>query len=157
MKKMNSDLIMIGNLVVDVGIFYQLTKIAKAMEILTEPQKAATIEILWLINNKPTGMDNMIFKAGETKKAVLKINDKFGNPAKVDGLPKWGSSNESLLSIVVAEDGMSADVTSLGGMGLLELQVSADADMSDGVKDIFGKADVEVIAGDAEVLELSFQ
>lgn len=98
---------------------------------------------------------NMFQKVTEAKKFAVKITDRFGNDAKVDGVPAWASTNESLVDIAVSADGLSAVVTPKGPLGALKLQVKADADLGEGVKELLGEADLELVAGDAEVLALS--
>ena len=74
-----------------------------------------------------------------------------GNPAKVDGAPQWSVSDEALLELQVAEDGMSATVTAKGPLGIGQVLLKADADLGEGVKEITGLLDVEVIASEATV------
>lgn len=72
-----------------------------------------------------------------------------GNPAVVDGVPVWGTSDETILSVVAAEDGLSAVVTTVGPLGLAQVSVSVDADLGEGVKPLVGTLDVSVIASEA--------
>lgn len=57
-----------------------------------------------------------------------------GKPAKLDGIPVWTLDGTG--SIVVAEDGLSADVVSADSPGVSNWSVSADADLGDGVSTI---------------------
>lgn len=79
----------------------------------------------------------------------IKLVDKFGNPAAVDGAPVWTLTNPALGSLVVAEGGLSAEFIPAGAVGSLVVQVSADADLGEGVKTIFGELPVDLLAGDA--------
>ena len=72
-----------------------------------------------------------------------------GNPAVVDGTPVWASSDEAVVSVVAAEDGLSAVATTVGPLGLAQVSVAADADLGDGVKPIVGTLDISVIASEA--------
>ena len=103
---------------------------------------------------KPIG-GSMFQKVTEAKKFAIKIVDKFGNDAKVDGAPAWASSDDSLVDIAVDADGMSAVVTPKGQVGSLAVQVKADADLGAGVVDLLGEVDLELIAGDAESISIS--
>ena len=72
-----------------------------------------------------------------------------GNPAQVDGVPVWLSSNEAVVTVVAAEDGMSAVATTVGPIGEAQVPVSADADLGEGVKPIVGTLDITVIGSEA--------
>ena len=78
-----------------------------------------------------------------------------GNPASIDGSPVWNSSDETVVTVVVAADGMSADVITTGKLGTVQVNVSADADMGGGVKSIAGTLDIEVKASEAVILEIN--
>lgn len=94
-------------------------------------------------------------KVTKKKKYSVVALDAKGNVAKIDGAPKWAVTDESLATIVVAEDGMSAEVTPVGPLGSYKVQAKADADlMPDVEKDILAEADVELVAGDATELRL---
>jgi hypothetical protein len=72
-----------------------------------------------------------------------------GNPARVDGAPSWEASDQSILALAVADDGMSADIVTVGPLGSCQVKVTADADLGSGVRSITGVLDVEVIAAEA--------
>ena len=72
-----------------------------------------------------------------------------GNPAKVDGNPVWYSSDESVLTVEADATGLKAYVISTGKLGTAQVNVKADADIGDGVKEIVGTLDVEVQASEA--------
>lgn len=71
-----------------------------------------------------------------------------GNPARVDGVPVWTSSDPSIVSLIVAEDGLSAQAVS-GALGSAQITVSADADLGEGVREILATLDIEVHAAEA--------
>lgn len=85
-------------------------------------------------------------------KMVLKIVNKAGLPAKVDGLPKW-SVDEKLASLVVAEDGMSAVITALAA-GIALVQVTADADLGEGVKELLCSKAYEITDDEAASMSI---
>lgn len=94
-------------------------------------------------------MANPTLAAGRAKTISVVINDKKGNPASVDGMPQWSSSDDALVSLTPSEDGMSATVVSLGATGTVQISVSADADMGEGVRTMTGSALIDVMAGEA--------
>lgn len=97
----------------------------------------------------------MFLKVSQKAKISIAIKDKFGNAAKVDGVPAWALSDDSLGSIQVEADGMSGLFEPKGPIGSLKVQVKADADLGEGVKEILGELSLDLMAGDAEVVELS--
>lgn len=97
----------------------------------------------------------MNLKVSQKVKLVLEIKDKGGNPALVDGAPLWSLTDPSLGDVVPAEDGLSAVLTPKGGLGSCVVQVSADADLGEGKKDILGELPVDFLAGDAAVISIS--
>lgn len=96
----------------------------------------------------------MFQKVTEPKKFAIKVTDRFGNIAQTDGPPAWAPTDETLAEVAVAADGMSAIVTPKGPVGSLKLQVNADADMGEGVKPLLGELDLDLVAGDAEVISI---
>lgn len=78
---------------------------------------------------------------------VLNITNNRGQPAPVDGIPVWASSDETVLKVTPADDGMSAVVDTVGA-GTARISVSADADVGTGVSTITGVSeDVNVTIG----------
>lgn len=87
--------------------------------------------------------------------ASVAFFDKGGNPAQVDGLPKWGVSDESIASLEVAADGMSAKATALKS-GSFKFVGTADADLGEGVKQLaFESEEIVVLAGEAVRVQLT--
>lgn len=87
--------------------------------------------------------------------ASVAFFDKGGNAAKVDGLPKWGVSDESVASLKISEDGMSAEATALKA-GSFKFVGTADADLGEGVKPLaFESEEIVVLAGEAVMVKLS--
>ncbi len=93
----------------------------------------------------------------DVQKVSLAIAPKSaaGNPAPVDGVPTWSSSDESVLVLTVSDDGLSAEAETTGKLGTAQVNVSADADLGDGVKTIAGVLDIEVKASEAVTLDIS--
>ena len=86
-------------------------------------------------------------------KVTVKPLTAKGNPAPVDDAPGWSISDPAIASLVVAPDGLSADVIA-GGVGIVVVTVSADADLTAGVREIVGTLDVTVVAAEAASLTL---
>jgi len=73
-----------------------------------------------------------IFKDAAGNNPSLTITNAAGAPAAVDGAPVWGSSDDTVLSVVAAADGMSAEIRTVG-TGTARISGSADADLGSGV------------------------
>ena len=96
----------------------------------------------------PKGPFMFTLPSDKTASASLSYVDDKGNPAKVDGAPVWSSSDEAVLTVVAADDGMSAVVTPVG-LGNAQIRIDADADLGAGVESLTTLADVEVVGGKA--------
>lgn len=81
--------------------------------------------------------------------------DANNQPAQVDGIPVWSVSDDSVLALTVADDGMSGVVSSKGVVGVSQLSISADADMGQGVRSLVSLADFEIVANEAVTANVS--
>lgn len=81
--------------------------------------------------------------------------DKRGNPAEVQGPPVWTSSDESVVGLQVADDGLSATAVAAGPIGVAQVSVAADADLGDGVSTITGLLDIQTVAGTATTIDIA--
>lgn len=93
----------------------------------------------------------LILTTEQKVKVTVKPLTAKGNPALVDGAPGWSVSDPAVASLVVAPDGMSADVIA-GASGAVTITVAADADLTSGVRQITGSFDVTVVASEAVTL-----
>lgn len=77
-----------------------------------------------------------------------------GAPAKLDGKPSWAviSGNSTL---VVADDGMSADLVSANDPGDTVVLVKADANLGEGVEEISDTITIKVVGATAKNLGIS--
>lgn len=77
-----------------------------------------------------------------------------GKPAKLDGSPAWTviSGNSQ---VVVAEDGLSAELVSADDPGDTIVSVKADADLGEGVEEIADTITLSVIGATAKNLGLT--
>lgn len=83
--------------------------------------------------------------------------DQGGQPAKVDGPTTWATSDASICTIEVSTGNpLIANVHSLGPIGPVQFQATADADMGQGVRNITATCDVSVIGGEAYAGEINF-
>jgi hypothetical protein len=116
----------------------------------------------------PTSVEFTIIHDGQSRKVThmfLKITqklpvsvafkDSLGNAAQVDGKPAWAVDNAALATVQVADDGLSAVVVPTGTVGSFKLQVSADADLGEGVKTILGELPIDLVSGEAVAVELT--
>jgi len=103
------------------------------------------------------GEITMAFQLTATQQVDLTIaaTDRRGNPAPVDGVPEWATDNSDVLALVPSADGMTCTVKATGVLGTGRVQMTADADRTDGVRQIIGTLDIEVVAGDAVQVALT--
>lgn len=89
---------------------------------------------------------------------TLTITTASGAPAAVDGAPVWASSDETVLTVAAAADGMSAEIDTVAP-GTARVSVTADADLGAGTVTITGVSEaVDVVLGPssmASVMTLS--
>lgn len=79
-----------------------------------------------------------------------------GNPAVVDGVPVWATSDPAIVSLVVAADGMSAVATTVGPLGTAQVSVTADADLDvDETREVTATIDIEVRAAEATTVGIT--
>lgn len=79
---------------------------------------------------------------------TLTIKDAKGRPAKVDGVPIWAVSDETVLRVTASADGMSADVDSVAP-GVARVTVSVDTDLGTGVTNLTGISEDVTVTQDA--------
>lgn len=89
-----------------------------------------------------------------TQKCSLFLDprDAKGNPAALDGVPDWSSSDPSVVEVLPAVDGLSAVARAVGPVGSAQVNVTADARIGPDVVAISGTLDVTVQAGEAVTL-----
>lgn len=76
-----------------------------------------------------------------------------GNPATLDGLPTW-TVLEGDATLEVAEDGLSAFLVSGAADVNSKIEVTADADLGEGVVSLVDVIDLAVVPASASVLGL---
>jgi hypothetical protein len=80
---------------------------------------------------------------------AIKPLDRKGKPAQVDGIPEWTSSDPTIAKVTPLEDGLSAVVAATDNLGSVQIRVTADADLGEGVEPITGTLDLEIAGGKA--------
>lgn len=92
----------------------------------------------------------------DDQKVLLTISpvDAKGKPASVDGAPAWASSDETVVTVVAASDGMSAVATGVVP-GTSRVVVTADADLGSGVTPLSGSLDFTVTGGAAVAITIT--
>ena len=97
----------------------------------------------------------MIITDSDKQELLVNISSAKGNPAVLDGALTWASSNEAIITVTAGtDDGMSATMVAVGPVGTAQISARGDADRGDGVREIVGTLDVEVIGGEAMVITI---
>jgi hypothetical protein len=92
----------------------------------------------------------------DDQKVLLTITpvDVKGKPASLDGVPVWAGSDDTVVTIVPASDGLSA-VASGVSPGSARVVVTADADLGSGVTPLTGSLDFTITGGQAVALTIT--
>lgn len=133
-------------------ILSTLKKILAAIEPFRAVKIVFTTELEGHITE---GATNLEMTNSQKATATIAIVDKAGQPAPVDGIPAWASSDATIITVTPAADGMSAEVVAVGPLGKANVSVTADADLGAGVKSIFGILEVEITQGEAVGITLT--
>lgn len=119
---------------------------------------ALTVRFFTIIQGQKKEISKMFLKLNQSLPMSIEIQDKFGNPAQVDGVPAWALTDPSLGDLVVAADGMSAsfswNVANAKSDSSLKVQVSADADLGPDQKSILGELQLDAQAAEAAVIAI---
>jgi hypothetical protein len=76
--------------------------------------------------------------------------DAHGNPALIDGLVSWASSDSTMANVAVdATDSTLCTITPVGPAGSAQVTATADVDLGAGVKPLITTLDVTLVAGSA--------
>jgi hypothetical protein len=85
-----------------------------------------------------------------TVKMQVAYTDAKGNPATIDGLVAWESSDASIVAVTVdADDSTICRVIPVGPVGQVQVTAKCDADLGDGVRELLTICDIEIVGGEA--------
>jgi len=101
-----------------------------------------------------TGVTKMDLRDDQKVDLSIQPVDKKGKPALVDGVPAWASSDETVITLTVAADGLSASAAGVAP-GAARVTVTADADLGAGVTDITGVLEFNVTGGAAATITIN--
>jgi hypothetical protein len=96
-----------------------------------------------------------VLKIGKKIPFSLVVTDAAGNAAEVESAV-FTVTDPAILAIELSEDGKSGFVLPVGPLGTANLNVVADADLGEGVKSIEATGELQVFAGDAAIVGISF-
>lgn len=90
----------------------------------------------------------------------LAVTDRGGNPAKIDGVPDWASSDPGVMTVTAdANDPMVAlcvpfdDAADL----LVDVTATVDADLGDGMQQLVGVLNWAITGGSARFVGLTVE
>jgi hypothetical protein len=116
-------------------------------------EKDETPGFLWSITSEGVTTKNvsmLILPITKQVTASIQPVDAKGNPAQIDGMASWSSSNPQIANITnVSSDSLKADIVPAGTLGTCQINVQADADLGSGTKSITGLLDLTTVAGEA--------
>jgi hypothetical protein len=87
--------------------------------------------------------------------ATATFLDARGNPTSPGATPTWSSSDEAVATVAASDDGLSATVTVVGGMGAAQITCT-DPESADAGDDVVSVGTVSVVAGQAVVGDIQF-
>jgi hypothetical protein len=98
----------------------------------------------------------MAFILRDTEQTTLSYTaaDARGNAATVQN-PTWESSDPSVVTVTASADGSTAVAAAAGPLGTATVTLTGDADLGDGVSPIVGTLDLEVVASNAAVFNIT--
>lgn len=138
-------------------VFYRLGRIEQRLNQLTRKfaafldRERAAVRVAIYPYNSSKEETKMILK--DTQKLPMSIAavDAKGNPAGAfDAVPAWSVVDAALGSLVVSDDGLSAEFTPAGALGTTKVQVAA---LASG-KSIVGELEISVVASDAVSIQI---
>lgn len=97
----------------------------------------------------------IILTADQQLRLTPLFEDRYGNAAPIDGMPRWEVSDETIATVTPDADGMSALVVTTGKVGGAQIRCVADAKVGIGVRELIGLEDISVVGGEARVVRLT--
>src|SRR5690349_14026807 len=96
-----------------------------------------------------------VLTADQKTRVSFVARDAYGNAASIDGDPRWETSDADVLTLTTSEGGWSAEIVAAGPAGTAQVTVRCDADLGDGVRELVGVLDIEVVGGEAVLLAIT--
>ncbi len=93
-----------------------------------------------------------ILKATQNVDISVTVTDKKGNQATVQN-GTWASDDENVVT-VTDNTNNAATASAVGTPGMATVTYTADADLGEGVEEVVGTVDIEVVAGNASVFNI---
>jgi hypothetical protein len=97
----------------------------------------------------------LVLTADQKVTLSVSYQDRYGNPAPIDGVPVWETSTDGIVTVDPTEDGLSAEIVTVGQIGTVQVRATADALPGAAVKMIVGVLDVQVVGGEARIVTLN--
>lgn len=123
-----------------------------------EPNQAMELTFTAWLEGVPRTLtkENNKMDMRDDQMVVLTIQplDKKGKPATVDGAPTWAGSDDTVVTVTPAPDGLSATVVGVAP-GAGRVVVTADADLGAGVTPLTGTLDFTITGGSAASLSIT--
>lgn len=130
-----------------------LEKLLKQIEMALKPGAAVSIELYTIVDGQKRKVHNMNLKVTQEIELIVEAQDKFGNPAALDGAAKLAC--DEAFAKIEDRDGKKFLVP-VGPLGALVVSADADGDLGEGVKNLHFEGAVNLLAGDAETLAIKF-
>ena len=96
-----------------------------------------------------------LLREGQKVTAEVSFLSATGKPARVDGVPTWNNSDETVGRLEVHPSGMKVTFFALVA-GVTQISMQADADLGAGVRPIIATADIQVEPGEAITAQIVF-
>jgi hypothetical protein len=96
----------------------------------------------------------LVLTADQKVTLTASYQDRYGNPAPIDGQPTWETSADGIVTVTPSEGGLSAEIVTVGQIGTVQVRATADALPGAETKMIIGVLDIQVVGGEARVVTL---
>jgi hypothetical protein len=131
------------------------------LEVLADGAPRIVFSVTTQNNVTIKDINMLILPADQKVHCSIEPVDAKGNPAKIDGVPTWSSSNDQIATVTPEPDAGSgvftAWVVPAAQIGTCQINVSADADLGSGITTINGVLDLEVVSGQAVGFEIAHE
>lgn len=123
--------------------------------VIEQPALAILFDLVHEDGTIEEGVTSFKMRNDQTQTARIRPVGSGGKPAGLDGVPVWASADETIATVTAAADGLSAVISPTGPTGTVRITASGDGDLGEGVRPIFGFADVDVTPGNATGIEMT--